>query len=534
MKKISIIVLIIALVTSSIGLVYGEETLTDEIINVNEENDMQNLDEQSILIASQDEETGETIYSEITVEDLGIEELSSNGTALASSMDNSGVSTLGIIGNDNRTQITNTTQSPYAAICYIEAGFDSNNDGVADDHIRGSGSLIGPNTVATAAHVIYSDEHDVWASYVRVYPGKNGSSNPYGYTTASTKIISGYWNSTYNFPSYGDWGLIELSSPMGNTCGYLGLSAGVSTNLSVNVTGYPADKSTITMWKAPGKLTKIEDNYLYHDCDMVPGSSGSPIYNSYNQLVGINTCEYYIKETGEYTENAGPRLTTSLFQYFNSACQQYGKSSPGHLDSVTTSNIGGWAIDSSSPYTQKDVHVYVRNNSTNELVKSGSVKASTYRSDVGLHGFNYSISWLKIKPATYRVDAYAIGINGSNPALRNSGILYTVEPSGGTVDSVTASGGVRGWVWKPDAPNDSIEAHIYIYDASGNKVLGKAVKASNFRQDLVNAGKGNGYHGFTYSVDWDSLPSGNLTVKVYAVDGSGTNPQIYSKTYNNN
>lgn len=110
----------------------------------------------------------------------------------------------------------------------------------------------------------------------------------------------------------------------------------------------------------------------------------------------------------------------------------------------------------------------------------------------------------------------AIGINGVNPALRGSGIEYVVEPSGGTVDSVSATGGIRGWVWKPDAPNDSIEAHIYIFDASGNKVLGKAVKASNFRQDLVNAGKGNGYHGYVYSVDWDSLPSGNLTVKVYA------------------
>lgn len=533
MKKISIIVLILTLVTTSIGITYGEDTVSDESINLNEENIVEVSNNNSIFIATEDEETGETIYSEISVNELGVNELSVEGSVEINNMNDSGVSVLGIIDGDNRTQITNTTQSPYAAICYIEAGFDTNNDGVVDKYVRGSGSLIGPNTVATAAHVIYSQDYDVWSSYVRVYPGKNGSTNPYGYTTATRKIISGYWNSNYDFPMEGDWGLIELSNPLGNTCGYLGLSAGMSTNMSVNVTGYPGDKDTVTMWKAPGKILSLEDNYLYHDCDIVAGSSGSPIYNNSDQLVGINAYEHYIESTGEYTKNSGPRLTISLFQYFHSARVQYGKVSPGNLDEVNTSKIRGWAIDSSSPYDQKDVHIYIRNNSTSELVKSGSIKASIYRSDVGLHSFEYSISWLKIKPATYRINAYAIGINGSNPELRNSGKLYVVEPSGGTVDSVTASGGIRGWVWKPDAPNDSIEAHIYIYDASGNKVLGKAVKASDFRQDLVNAGKGNGYHGYVYNVNWDSLPSGTLTVKVYSVDGSGTNPLIYAGTYNN-
>lgn len=528
-RKKFIVLLMIILNMYHVICAYAED------INLDGSNNIDLLqEEQTLLISTRDEETGETICTEILMEHVNTDLLYLNNVKEVSNSIDSGVSTYGVIGEDTRIRITDTTQYPYSAICFIEANFDFNNDGVIDWYGEGSGSLIGPNTVATAAHVIYNSEHDVWASYVKVYPGKNGTTNPYGYAVYSNMLISGKWNSTYNFPSEEDWGLIELSSPLGNSCGYLGLSESATINMNVNLTGYHGDLTRGTMWKSTGVLTSVEDNYIRYNCDMMPGASGSPIYDNSNQLIGINAYGQDVKNEYEYTENSGPRLTNYLYQYFRSACVQYGKPSPGCLDSVTTSNIGGWSIDSNNPYDQKEIHVYVRNNSTEELVNTGKIIADDFRSDIGLHGFNYGISWLKIKPGNYRVDTYAIGINGSNPKLNNSGIIYTVEQSTGVVDSVSYSNGIKGWVWKPDAPNSSIQAHIYIYDSSNNQLLGKSVTANAYRSDLVAAGKGNGYHGFTYNVDWDSLPNGTLTVKVYAVDGSGTNPRIYTGTYNNN
>jgi hypothetical protein len=50
---------------------------------------------------------------------------------------------------------------------------------------------------------------------------------------------------------------------------------------------------------------------------------------------------------------------------------------------------------------------------------------------------------------------------------------------------------IEGWAWDRTRPNTAI--NVDIYDGS-TKIL--TVPAGNFRQDLLNAGKGNGYHGF--------------------------------------
>ncbi len=51
---------------------------------------------------------------------------------------------------------------------------------------------------------------------------------------------------------------------------------------------------------------------------------------------------------------------------------------------------------------------------------------------------------------------------------------------------------IKGWAWKPADPNGAI--NVDIYDGSA-RIL--TVPANQFRQDLLNAGKGNGYHAFS-------------------------------------
>ncbi len=63
-------------------------------------------------------------------------------------------------------------------------------------------------------------------------------------------------------------------------------------------------------------------------------------------------------------------------------------------------------------------------------------------------------------------------------------------------------GGIRGWVWDRNKPNTPLTVEFYL-DGSGT-VLGSTV-ANIYRQDLKDAGKGNGAHAYNFS------PPGSVT-----------------------
>ena len=58
---------------------------------------------------------------------------------------------------------------------------------------------------------------------------------------------------------------------------------------------------------------------------------------------------------------------------------------------------------------------------------------------------------------------------------------------------ITNCNGIMGWALDKNRPNDPIKVDLY----DGDKVL-DTVTADNFRQDLLDNGKGNGKHSFTY------------------------------------
>ena len=210
----------------------------------------------------------------------------------------------------------------------------------------------------------------------------------------------------------------------------------------------------------------------------------------------------------------------------------------GYLDTVNATVIRGWAYQSDIPNTVLRVHIYIINSTTNEETKI-DVWADKYRADLaaagygnGYHGFEYNISWLGYKPGTYIVRAYAIGGSAGNPQLYNSPKNFTVRSMYGAVDSVNRNE-VRGWVWKPDAPNESVEAHIYIRKSNGDVADVYIVEADDYRADLAALGYGNGYHGFTAEIDWSALPEDKLQVTVYMVDNTGVHPTLYNGYYKN-
>jgi hypothetical protein len=55
--------------------------------------------------------------------------------------------------------------------------------------------------------------------------------------------------------------------------------------------------------------------------------------------------------------------------------------------------------------------------------------------------------------------------------------------------------GLVGWAWDQNNPDSPIKVDIY----DGDNLIA-TVTADEFRQDLVNARKGNGNHGFSYAI----------------------------------
>ena len=209
----------------------------------------------------------------------------------------------------------------------------------------------------------------------------------------------------------------------------------------------------------------------------------------------------------------------------------------GHLDTVNSSIIGGWAYQSDIPNTALTVHIYIINNSTGQQ-RIIPVTANGYRADLaaagygnGYHAFQYNVSWKTYKPGTYTVRAYAISPNNSNPQLNNSPKTFTVRNMAGVIDEISSTK-IKGWAWKPDAPNESIGVHAHIIQ--GSTVLEiKTAQANIYRQDLQNGGYGNGYHGFSIPIDWTQYPEERLRIIMYMYDESGYSPVLYDGYYDN-
>lgn len=83
---------------------------------------------------------------------------------------------------------------------------------------------------------------------------------------------------------------------------------------------------------------------------------------------------------------------------------------------------------------------------------------------------------------------------------------------------------IEGWAWDRNQPNTPINVDIY---DGGTKIM--TVPANRFRQDLFNAGKGNGYHGFSVATP-ASLKDGRSHTIYVKYGGTSNNLNTTGKT----
>jgi glutamyl endopeptidase len=229
-----------------------------------------------------------------------------------------------IIGADRRVRINPTTSYPARATTFIVFNQGSGT-------FSCSGWLISKDTVATAGHCVNTGPAggSAWSTNVTVYPGRNGSSSPYGTCGASRLWSVSGWvnNGNENY----DYGAIKLNCTIGVTTGWYGYfwQSDTLTGYPASTRGYPGDKNFGTQWLSDNcagasgftqcKIAVTQTHQLFYSNDTFDGQSGSPIY--YDRSSTCNPCGMAIHAYGLHgsyphnTYNHGERITQSVYNF---------------------------------------------------------------------------------------------------------------------------------------------------------------------------------------------------------------------------
>ncbi|HVF59153.1 MAG TPA: serine protease [Thermoanaerobaculia bacterium] len=210
-----------------------------------------------------------------------------------------------IIGADGRVRVRATTRFPARAIVLVT--FSGG---------RCTGWMISKDTVATAGHCVHSGGS--WHTDVRVFPGRSGSSSPYGSCRARRLHSVEGWIAAED-ERY-DYGAIKLNCTIGNTTGWLGLRRQPATlsGMTATVAGYPDDKP-LTQWKSTGAVTVVQPRQLFYRNDTALGQSGGPVYANDSDC---GLCAVAVHTNGLHGQsphslaNHGTRITQEVFANF--------------------------------------------------------------------------------------------------------------------------------------------------------------------------------------------------------------------------
>lgn len=228
-----------------------------------------------------------------------------------------GIGIESIYGSDDRVRINPTTSFPASAVAQI----------TLNGNAHCTGWLYGPDIVATAGHCVHTggSSGSWYTSGLVVWPGRNGSSTPYGGCTVKTLYSVTGWTTSAN-EEY-DYGALKLNCTIGNSTGWFGYwwqSASLA-GASTLVNGYPGDKPFGEQWRGDSVSRTVavsQTEQIFYSNDTVGGMSGSPVYQY--RATGSSYCTGYCSMAihaygfphGSYphnTYNHGTRITEAKF-----------------------------------------------------------------------------------------------------------------------------------------------------------------------------------------------------------------------------
>lgn len=229
-------------------------------------------------------------------------------------------STRGIIGNDNRTLVTNTETYPNSAVVFVQTWWKNG------DYTNGTGFMVNRTQIITAGHCVYSAERGGFADGILVSPGANGDKLPFEIKPVSYMYCGGFSGAIA-----ADWAVMDIEKGFSRFPGSFGVRYTTSNLTGTKVTskGYPGDYNG-KMCTVKGDIMLDSNNCLYTKMDIVKGQSGSPIYiNDPGYLaIGIASTEVY-NSNGVYVHNIATKIREQLFLMIGGKINNPGEFSDG-------------------------------------------------------------------------------------------------------------------------------------------------------------------------------------------------------------
>lgn len=240
----------------------------------------------------------------------------------------------------------------------------------------------------------------------------------------------------------------------------------------------------------PTNATSVASSTVY----CLPDNTSSMTIGS----IGIETVSVYWAEGNsyyiQYTVNSGA----------------YSGYKRGYVPKsvISVSGIGGINYASFPAHTSSNQTVY--NRSTTSSMTIGTVFSSD------------NITVLQEDGSWYYIQYPVSGGYKRGYVPKSTVVAAAAQPTGNL--EVVNSSQISGWAWISTSPNTSIEVHIYITNTVTGARIGQAVIANQYRPDLAAAGIGNGYHAFSYAINWNNFPEGTYSVEAYGI--GGINPAL--------
>lgn len=250
------------------------------------------VDNEDVLcITTYDCNTGEIIESDYNYSDNVV----SYSNPILDEINSSNIMPSALIGNDNRMRV-DATESPYMMIGDIYMQWDFNDDGIIDDTTySGTGFMMGPDVMVTAAHVVYWKTYECFPYRTYFVTERNGEFEYREIAKSMSISVSTSFiekeATDYDGRLAHDWAIVILDTNVGDRTGWFtcGITSGSLNLSSVIISGYPDDDGKkYSQWCDFGVVTNTAASYFIYTADATGGQSGAPVYDVNNVVWGIH------------------------------------------------------------------------------------------------------------------------------------------------------------------------------------------------------------------------------------------------------